>query len=73
MLQKVTGEVKKFTKKAKDEGTKAKFMKDLSSAEVIPESIQQAEKQKQKALADIGEKIKEIKAKIRKKNPKYQD
>lgn len=72
MLQKVTGEVKKFTKKPKDEGTKTKFMKDLSKAEVIPESILEAEKQKEKALADIGEKIKEIKAKVRKKNPKYQ-
>jgi Fe2+ transport system protein B len=72
MLQKVTGEVKKFTKKKKDEGTKTKFMKDLSKAEVIPESIAEAEKQKNKALADISEKIKEIKAKVRKKNPKYQ-
>lgn len=47
-------------------------MKDLSKAEVIPESIVEAEKQKNKALADISEKIKEIKAKVRKKNPKYQ-
>jgi transposase InsO family protein len=73
MLQKVTGEVKQFKKEAKDEGTKAKFMKDLSKADVIPESIVEAEKQKNKALADISEKVKEIKAKIRKKNPKYQD
>jgi transposase InsO family protein len=73
MLQKVDGKVKQFKKEAKDAGTKAKFMKDLSKTEVIPESIAEAEKQKEKALADISEKIKEIKSKVRKKNPKYQD
>lgn len=72
MLQKIEGDVKTIKTDPKDEGTRAKRLKELNKQDVIPESYMALNKQKAEADKALAEKIEAIKNRERKKNKKYE-
>ena len=73
MLQKVEGDVKTIKTDAKDEGTRARRLKELNKQDVIPESYVELNKQKAEADKALAEKIEAIKNRERKKKKKYDE